>query len=115
MVDISNSADPKSSYNPKGYAEKPYVSLRYKKIGEMQSTARKLYRIGKTKLTHVVASDDRKDAVMKTTNYGKASLDIPPGSFNEARTLMKMPHPNIVRCKDVFTNKGEFSMTYEMC
>jgi serine/threonine protein kinase len=33
--------------------------------------------------------------------------------YNEARLLLRVPHPNIIRVRDVFKAKGDIGTTFE--
>jgi len=91
-------------FNLEGYETEPLKKDRYKKEGKVEN---------RDYLQYVVCSTDRKKGVIKYIKHEGTSAADQEHLYSEARLLLRMPHPNIIRIRDVFKSKGEIGMTYE--
>ena len=56
---------------------------------------------------------DKKKGVIRYIKLDVQTTSDHDHLYSEARILLRMPHPNIIRIRDVFKSKGEIGTTYE--
>ena len=58
-------------------------------------------------------STDRKFGLIKYVKYDNVPAAQVNTIYGESRIILNMPHPNIIRVRDVFKSKGEIGTTFE--
>ena len=92
-------------FNSKDYTITPAKRDRYKKLGQV---------CDKQNLQHVQCGSDKAEAVIKFFKIpAQVTASDVKNIYNEARLLLRVPHPNIIRVRDVFKAKGDIGTTFE--
>ena len=104
MVEAKRKPIELREFNVEQYDTEPLKKDRYKKLGKLA---------GREYLQSVQCSTDKKFGVIKYIKHEGMNAGDVEYLYSEARILLRMPHPNIIRIRDVFKSKGEIGMTYE--